>query len=155
VRWIISVFILFCAATLQATLAVPIARAGLSLDLLLVCVVCISLLAGEWACLVAALGAGLLKDCFSVLEFGRSAAVFIPLALLLSRLRRMLWVGHWTTQAACAFTATFAAWLLYALYRWLGGAPPDMPLGSTVRQAFLNAAAAPPVFLLWRAVLAD
>lgn len=152
-RFLLSVFILLVAASLQTVLAVPLARAYLSIDLLLVCVVCCALQMAEFPLILAALASGVFKDCFSAGAFGQSVAVFLPIALVISRMRRMLWVGHWTTQAGLAFAATLCAWLLYGLFQWIGGQPADIGLGYALKQSALNAVVAPFLFALWATVL--
>lgn len=152
-RFILSVLILLVAASLQTAGATLLARPNLSVDLLLVCVVCCALLMGEASLLATAAFAGLLKDCFSAGYFGHSVAVFVPIALLIVFVKRLLWVTHWTTQAGLAFAATLAAWLLYGLLQSFWRQPLDPGGSFFLKEALLNACAAPFIFMIWKAAL--
>jgi hypothetical protein len=59
-------------------------------------------------------------------------------------------VGHWTTQAAVAFSSTFAACFLYALLQWVWGDGVVFEGWFTLKNALLNAVIAPFVYWIWR-----
>lgn len=150
---LLGVFIIAAAATLQAACAGGMARLHLGADLVLVSVLSFSALSGDGPALAAAALGGLCKDAFSAGAFGASSAVFVPLALLVSRLRDVLWLAHWTTQSAIAFVGTLAAGALYALCAALRGEPAFGEPGPLLVAAAVNACLAPACFRIWRAVL--
>lgn len=152
-RLLLSIFILLVAGCFQTVCANRLAVIHLSIDFLLVCVVCCALLMREFPLLVVVVFAGIFKDCFSAGVFGHSVAVFVPISLIIVHLRRGLWVGHWTTQAGLAFTATLTAWLIYNIIQWFWGQPFESGFGFLLRVAILNACIAPFIFRLWKTVL--
>jgi rod shape-determining protein MreD len=153
VRVFLGVVILAAAATMQTACAGAAARLRVGVDLPLVAVLSLAMLVGEGGALAAAVFAGLCKDAFTAGAFGHSVAVLIPLAILVVRLRALLWTGHWAVQAAIAFCGTLAAAALYALLAALGGEPAGIGPGPLLAGAVVNAFAAPPCFRIWRAVL--
>ncbi|MDD5557119.1 MAG: rod shape-determining protein MreD [bacterium] len=152
-RALLALSLLVVAGAVQTILAHRLARIGLPLDLLLVCAVCCAMTAGEGATVGVAACAGLFRDAFSAGPFGHSAAVFIPVALLVHWTRRALGVTHGTTRALLAAGATIVAALLAGLFSRLRGEAPAPWIGSAWAGALVNAAVAPPLFRVWRAVM--
>ncbi len=149
-RLVLAIFILALAATLQTVLAAEI---GIYIDFLFVSLICCALQLGELPTLAVAIMAGILKDSFSACIFCHSVAVFVAIGLIISKLRHLLFAGHWTTQFGLAFAGTLAAWVLYNILLKVWGLPVEAALGFTLKSAILNACVAPVVFKIWRAIL--
>jgi rod shape-determining protein MreD len=149
VRFLLIVFVLALAACIQT-----IGAALLPIDLLLVCSLCAGMVGGPAAALGVAFGAGLLQDAFSSGPFGHSAVVFLALSLAILKGRERLWFGHPAWQAAFTFAGTLCAEVLYRLLAAATGEPPGAGVGVCLLCAVLNACAAPPLFALWRNLLA-
>ena len=141
------------AATLQTSCADALSWIGLAADLPLVVVLSFAALSGEGAALAVAACAGLCKDAFSAGHFGDSAAVFVPLAFGVIRLRGALWLAHWTAQSAIALVGTCAAGALYALAAAARGEHAYADPSPVLVSAGVNACLAPACFRVWRAVL--
>jgi cell shape-determining protein MreD len=149
---LLGIFVLVAAASLQTVGAHYCARVNFSVDPLLVCSLCCAMLAGDAAALSVAVCAGIFKDLFSAGVFGQSVAAFIPVALMVSRMRRALWTGHWTTQAGIAFAGTVLVWCIYSVLAEVRGEPIPQGAGAAFLSALANAFIAPPLFHVWRAI---
>lgn len=152
-RLLLTIFILLVAATFQTVTADKLAWMHLSVDFLLVSVICCALQLNGLSVLGVAVFAGLLRDSFSASVFGYSVAIFVPIGLAVCKLREFLWVGHWTTQAGLAFACTVVGWVLYSVLLKMGGLPLESGIDYVLKSALLNACVTPPMFKLWRAVL--
>ncbi|HOE27691.1 MAG: hypothetical protein IT574_07305 [Candidatus Aureabacteria bacterium] len=148
-----AAFLIGLVAAVQAACAATPAGIRLPADPLLVSVLSIAALCGAEAAVLAAAFAGMCKDALSTGPFGVSAAVFIPLALLMNRLRLARGPAHWAVGSAAAFAGTLAAAALYLLFTALRGEPAYGGPGPLLAAALVNACIAPPLRLAWRLVL--
>lgn len=150
---VLGIFVLVIAATLQSSAGLFLSRLRIDFDFLLVSCVCAAMLSGLGPAVAVAVCAGLFKDALSTASGGYSVAVFVPISIVISSIRKRIWAAHWVTQAGCASAATLCAWLLYGILLKASGRPLEWSGFGVLSRAAVNALIAPPLFKIWQAVL--